>query len=69
MTGGSTAEEGIAWLETLCRDLRVPPLATLGITEADFPAIVEKSKNSSSMKGNPVELTDVELTQILAEAL
>jgi alcohol dehydrogenase class IV len=69
MTGGLTAEEGIAWLETLCSDLRVPPLATLGITEADFYAIVEKSKNSSSMKGNPVELTDAELTTILAEAL
>jgi len=69
MTGGSTAEEGIEWLAGLCRDLQVPPLSSMGITEADFTAIVEKSKSSSSMKGNPVELTDAELMQILRAAL
>jgi len=69
MTGSSTAEEGIDWLAGLCRDLQVPPLSSLGITEADFPEIVEKSKNSSSMKGNPVELSDAELTRILSVAL
>ena len=69
MTGGATAEEGIDWLGKLCRDLQVPPLASLGITEADFPAIVEKSKNASSMKGNPVELTDAELMRVLRDAL
>jgi alcohol dehydrogenase class IV len=69
MTGGETAEDGINWLAGLCRDLMVPPLSALGITEADFPAIVEKSKNSSSMKGNPIELTELELTQVLHHAL
>jgi len=69
MTGNSTAEEGIDWLAGLCRDLQVPPLSALGITESDFPEIVEKSKNSSSMKGNPVELSDAELMQILGDAL
>jgi alcohol dehydrogenase class IV len=69
MTGGTTAEEGIEWLENLCRDLQVPPLSSMGISDADFPEIVEKSKSSSSMKGNPVELTDVELIQILRAAL
>ena len=69
MTGGSTAKDGIDWLAGLCRDLQVPPLSALGITEADFPAIVGKSKNASSMKGNPVELSDAQLTQILADAL
>jgi len=69
LTGGQTAEEGINWLAGLCRDLLVSPLSALGVTENDFPAIVEKSKNSSSMKGNPVELTDRELIQILRAAL
>ncbi len=69
MVGGVSAEDGIDWLEHLCRDLQVPPLSSLGVTEADFPAIVEKSKNASSMKGNPVELTEAELTQILRAAL
>ncbi|MBL7017269.1 MAG: iron-containing alcohol dehydrogenase [Kiritimatiellales bacterium] len=69
MTGGTTAEDGVEWLAVLCRDLQVPPLSSLGVTEADFPAIIEKSKNASSMKGNPVELADAELTQILSAAL
>lgn len=69
MTGGTAPEEGIIWLEQLCRDLMVPPLSALGITEKDFPGIVEKSINASSMKGNPVELTGQELTAILAAAL
>lgn len=69
MTGGKTAEDGISWLMQLCRDLQVPPLSSLGITEADFVVIVEKSKNSSSMKGNPVELTELELTRVLQHAL
>jgi alcohol dehydrogenase class IV len=69
MTGGTTAGEGIDWLAALCRDLQVPPLSALGITEADFPAIVEKSQNASSMKGNPVVLSDAQLLQILHSAL
>jgi len=69
LTGGKTAEDGLDWLAALCRDLQVPPLAALGITEADFFEIVEKSKNASSMKGNPVELTDAQLMQILEMAL
>jgi alcohol dehydrogenase class IV len=69
ITGGKTAEDGIGWLTGLCRDLQVPPLSSFGVTANDFPSIVEKSKNSSSMKVNPVELTEVELTGILVAAV
>ena len=69
MTGGTVAEDGINWLSRLCKDLQVPPLSALGITEADFPVIVEKSKNASSMKGNPVTLSDDQLMRILRDAL
>lgn len=68
ITGCEKADEGVDWLAALCRDLQVPSLSALGITEADFPAIVEKSKNASSMKGNPVELSDDYLTQILRDS-
>jgi alcohol dehydrogenase class IV len=68
MTGGTTPEEGIIWLEQLCRDLMVPPLSALGITESDFPAIVEKMQPASSTKSNPVDLTGQELTAILVAA-
>jgi len=67
LTAGSAARaaEGIEWVENLCADLKVPPLAGFGLKEEDFPAVVEKSRNSSSMKGNPVALTDAELLGIL----
>lgn len=69
MTGRSTAEEGIEWLAALCRDLQVPPLSEFGITEADLHVIAEKGKSASSMKGNPVLLSDEQLIRILQAAL
>jgi alcohol dehydrogenase class IV len=69
MTGRKTAEEGIDWLAGLCRDLQVPPLSALGVTEADFSVLVEKTQRSSGLKTNPVALTDEELTDILHAAL
>ena len=41
----------------------------VGIKEADFPMIVAKSRNASSMKGNPITLTEEELFQILQKAI
>jgi alcohol dehydrogenase class IV len=47
----------------------VPALSNFGLTQADFPIIVDKARRASSMKGNPILLTDAELTEILNEAL
>ena len=58
-------DDGIQFIGTLCKNLKIPRLREIGITEKDFPSIVEKSKNSSSMKGNPVQLPDEELMRIL----
>jgi alcohol dehydrogenase class IV len=65
----ANAGTGVTWVEELCDVLNVPPLSTYGITKADFPAIIEKARRSSSMKGNPVRLTSEELREILARAL
>lgn len=65
----ATAVDGVRWVQALCAELDVPPLGHFGITPADFPAIVEKSRAASSMKGNPIELTHEELTQILRQAV
>ncbi len=65
----ASAEDGIRWLHDLCEDLDIPRLADYAITEADFPAILAPTKKSSSMKGNPIELTDDELRTILRSAL
>jgi hypothetical protein len=39
------------------------------MTTADVPALVAKAKLASSMKGNPLPLTDAELTEIAHRAL
>jgi alcohol dehydrogenase class IV len=63
------ANDGVAWVQELCDALQVPPLADWGVTQADFPALIEKSAISSSMKGNPITLTPDEMERILARAL
>ena len=71
LTGNRSAgaQDGVAWVVETVQLLEIPALSTYGISEADFPAIVDKSRNSSSMKGNPIVLTDAELTAILQDAL
>lgn len=70
LTGKATARaaDGVAWLQQLCEELQVPPLGRFGLKEQDFPVVVEKARKSSSMKGNPIELTDDELVEILEHA-
>ena len=63
------AEDGLAWIRDLCQRLQVESLAHLGLNEADFPAVVAKSRKASSMQGNPIGLTESELLEILQMAL
>ncbi len=71
LTGNADAqpEDGVRWLQELCADLQISPLGKYGVTAADFPAIIAQSKVSSSMKGNPVALSDQELQSILEQAV
>ncbi|MBN1486291.1 MAG: iron-containing alcohol dehydrogenase [Anaerolineae bacterium] len=63
------AEDGANWIKELCDHLQVPGLASYGIQENDFPAILERVSRSSSMKGNPIQLTEDELREILQRSL
>ncbi|WP_167615938.1 iron-containing alcohol dehydrogenase [Maribellus sediminis] len=63
------AEDSIVWVENLVSALNIPPLSAFGLTEHDFPMLVEKAKVSSSMKGNPVLLGDEQLSWILEKSL
>jgi alcohol dehydrogenase class IV len=67
LTGDPTAtpEDAIQWLEDLVADLEIPPLRTFGVQKDDFPSLIEKARVSSSMKGNPIELTADEMQEIL----
>jgi alcohol dehydrogenase class IV len=57
------------FLGDLTRRLDIPRLRTYGITESDLPDIAAKAAQASSMKGNPVKLSQDTLIGILAQAL
>jgi alcohol dehydrogenase class IV len=63
------AEDAIAWVKELCQALSVPGLRRYGLTEAEVPRLVEKARVASSMKANPLVLTDEELTEIAVHSL
>jgi alcohol dehydrogenase class IV len=65
----ATPGDGITHLQALNAAFAIPGLSRYGVTPADFPRIVAAAKPSSSMKGNPIVLTDEELTWILEQAL
>ena len=71
LTGNATAEppDAVAWIQDLCAALKTPPLSQYGLTQEDIPLVTEKARKASSMKGNPIELTAQELTEILTRAL
>ena len=67
---GNTAKtvDGVKWVQNICFALKVPPLSEFGLKEPDFSTVVAKSQKSSSMKGNPIALTDDELMAILKKS-
>ena len=66
---GADAADGVAWVESLVRALEVPGLSHWGASASDVPALVAKARAASSMKGNPVELDEAELAEIVDASL
>ena len=64
-----TIANGLEWVRSLCADLKIPGLSRYGLTEAGIPAVVVEAQRASSTKGNPVTLSDEELTAVLQQAL
>ncbi len=71
VTGSERAEpiDGVRWIEELCADLHIPSLNQFGITHNSIPELVDLAAKSSSMKGNPIQLTNEEMGEILERAL
>jgi len=71
LTGSPTAgaEQGVAWVAQLVADLKIPRLRTYGITGQHAPELVANSAKASSMKANPIVLTEAELGEILEAAI
>ena len=65
----ATAQMAMDWIDETSEQFQIPKLSTYGIQEANFGVIIEKSAVSSSMKGNPLTLTNDELYKILKLAL
>jgi len=70
LTGTSSAKaaDAVTWVRELCMALKVPSLIRFGIKTQDYETIAAKAKKSSSMKGNPVELVEDELLNIIRAA-
>jgi alcohol dehydrogenase class IV len=70
LTGQSraVADDAVWWLTELCARLEIPPLRAYGVDDAHVPGLVAKAAKASSMKGNPIELTGEELTEIVSRA-
>ena len=66
---GATFEQGINWIDELCEMLHVPALSRFGMIRDDFPDIIQKASEASSMKGNPIKLTVKELNNILSRTV
>jgi alcohol dehydrogenase class IV len=65
----ATAADGVEWLRALVEELDIPPLSAHGVTTAHVGEVVSQASRASSMKANPLELTDEELAEILRRAL
>jgi alcohol dehydrogenase class IV len=63
------ADVGVRWIQNFNRHAKVPSLSAYGLTKSQFDKIVEKSIIASSMKGNPITLSEVELSNILKKSL
>lgn len=70
MTGNpkATSMDCVNWLNELYGNLKIPKLSEVGLKEDQISELVEKSKKTSSMKGNPIQLTDEELIDIMKRA-
>ena len=62
------AQDGVAWVRALCEELKIPGLGIGSSTPAGLGSIIAGAQRASSMRGNPVKLTDAQLLDILERA-
>jgi alcohol dehydrogenase class IV len=63
------ADDGVAWAYVLRDALGIPGLGSFGVAQAAFADIAQKAMRASSMKGNPLALTEAELISVLEQAV
>jgi alcohol dehydrogenase class IV len=65
----SNVEDGVSWVKEMVKKLKIPSLSDFNLNSDLFPELIEKARNSSSMKGNPVELNNTQLFEILNKSM
>lgn len=65
----ATPEDAIAWLQELTAALSIPGLASYGLNQDEIAPMVAAAQEASSMRGNPIELRDEEVTEIITRSL
>jgi alcohol dehydrogenase class IV len=63
------ADDAVLWVADLCDRLEIPRLSAYGVTAGDLDDLSAKAAQTSSMKGNPIALSDEELREIAIRAL
>jgi alcohol dehydrogenase class IV len=66
---GADARDGVSWVRRLGDAMQIPPLREAGLTVADCDRLIPLARRASSMRGNPVALSDEELRGILEAAI
>ncbi len=58
-----------AWVRDFCRRMEIPTLSSFGLGEDDLVPLAAAARRASSMKANPVSLTEAEVVGIIRAAL
>ncbi len=65
----ASPEDAIAWLQELTAALSIPGLASYGLNQAEIEPVVTAAQRASSMRGNPIVLSDEEVSEIVTRSL
>lgn len=68
-SGNATADAGVEWVRQLVADLQIPRLRVYGVQTEHVADIVAKATQASSMRANPIALTEPELAETLRRVL
>jgi alcohol dehydrogenase class IV len=65
----ASPEDAIAWLAELTDAMSIPGLGSYSLNEDGIATVVTAAQKASSMRGNPIELSDQEVAEIVTRSL
>lgn len=65
----ASPEDAITWLAELTAAMSIRGLASYGLNQDAIATVVTAAQRASSMRGNPIELSDQEVTEIVTRSL